>query len=74
MGRLIVTDFVTLDGVIEAPGFDEHRSGRNAWALRLTDDDMQRYNMDQLADAAALLLRPNDLPDLGGVLAVAARR
>src|SRR6478672_2677290 len=55
MGRLIVTDFVTLDGVIEAPGFDEHRSGRNAWALRLTDDDMQRYNVDQLQDAAALL-------------------
>jgi dihydrofolate reductase len=41
--------------VIEAPGFDEHRSGRNAWALRLTDDDMQRYNVDQLARAAALL-------------------
>ena len=56
MARLIVTDFVTLDGVIEAPGFDEHRSGRNAWALRLTDDDMQRYNVDQLPGAAALLL------------------
>ena len=73
MGRLIVTDFVTLDGVIEAPGFDEHRSGRNAWALRLTDDDMQRYNVDQLAHAAALLLGPNDLPDLGRILAVTAR-
>ena len=56
MGRLIVTDFVTLDGAIGAPGFDEHRSGRNAWALRLTDDDMQRYNIDQLQDAAALPL------------------
>ena len=55
MARLIVTDFMTLDGVIEAPGFDEHRSGRNAWALRLTDDDMQRNNVDQLQDAAALL-------------------
>ena len=73
MGRLIVTDFVTLDGVIEAPGFDEHRSGRNAWALRLTDDDMQRYNVDQLARRGGAPVRPNDLPDLGGVLAVAAR-
>jgi hypothetical protein len=26
--RLIVFEFVTLDGVIEAPGFEEHRDGR----------------------------------------------
>ena len=28
--KLVVTAFVTLDGVVEAPGFDEHKSGRNA--------------------------------------------
>ena len=39
MGRLIVTEFMTVDGVMEAPGFEEHRSGRNAWALRLSDDE-----------------------------------
>ena len=49
MGRLVVTEFMTVDGVMEAPGFDEHRSGRNAWALRLSDDDMQVFNRDQLA-------------------------
>lgn len=30
MSRLIVSDHVTLDGVIEAAGFAEHRDGRNA--------------------------------------------
>jgi len=55
MGRLILTEFMTIDGVMEAPGFEEHRSGRNAWAMRLSDDDMQRYNQDQLASAAAIL-------------------
>src|SRR3954462_12712357 len=56
MGRLIVTEFVTVDGVMEAPGFEEHRSGRNAWALRLSDGEMQRYNEEQLRSADAILL------------------
>jgi class 3 adenylate cyclase/dihydrofolate reductase len=56
MGRLIVTEFVTVDGVMEAPGFEEHRSGRNAWALRLSDDDVQRYNQDQLLSVESVLL------------------
>ena len=56
MGRLILSEFVTLDGVMEAPGFEEHRSGRNAWAMRLSDEEMQRYNRDQLLSAEAILL------------------
>ena len=56
MGRLILSSFITVDGVMEAPGFDEHRSGRNAWALRLSDDDVQRFNREQLESAAAILL------------------
>ena len=54
--KLIVTAFVTLDGIIEAPGFDEHRSGRNAWALRFQTDEDEVYNTDQLRSAEALLL------------------
>ena len=56
VGRLILTSFMTVDGVMEAPGFDEHRSGRNAWALRLSDDEMQVFNRQQLEDAEAVLL------------------
>ena len=70
MGRLVVTEFMTVDGVMEAPGFDEHRSGRNAWALRLSDDDMQVFNRDQLRDARRAPVRPHHVPDLGGVLAI----
>ena len=35
MRRLIASEFVTLDGVMEAPGHDQHPDGKNAWALRL---------------------------------------
>ena len=56
MGRLIVREFVTMDGVMEAPGFEEHRSGRNAWAMRLIDAELQRHNEEVLLSAGAILL------------------
>ena len=57
--RLVVTAFVTLDGIIEAPGFDEHRSGRNAWALRFQTDEEDRINVhgfSSLTQSHALLV------------------
>jgi dihydrofolate reductase len=56
MGRLIVSAFMTVDGVMEAPGFEEHRSGRNRWALRLTDDEMRAWSEDLIRSAEAVLL------------------
>jgi class 3 adenylate cyclase/dihydrofolate reductase len=46
MRRLVVAEFMTVDGIMEAPGFDEHQAGRNAWALRLQNEETQRYNKD----------------------------
>ena len=54
--KLVVTAFVTLDGIVEAPGFDEHRAGRNAWALRIQTDEDEVYNRAQAMSADALLL------------------
>jgi class 3 adenylate cyclase/dihydrofolate reductase len=54
--RLIVSAFLTVDGVMEAPGWDEHRDGRNAWALRLQDEGTQEWNRDLFYGADALLL------------------
>ena len=56
MRRLIVSEFITLDGVIEAPGFEEHRTGRNAWALRFQNEDTQQFKMEEAFAAGALLL------------------
>jgi class 3 adenylate cyclase len=54
--KLVVTAFMTLDGIIEAPGFDEHRTGRNAWALRVQTEEDLVYNKAQVMSADALLL------------------
>jgi class 3 adenylate cyclase/dihydrofolate reductase len=54
--QLVVTAFMTLDGIVEAPGFDEHRAGRNAWALRIQNEEDGAYNAAQAMSADAYLL------------------
>jgi class 3 adenylate cyclase/dihydrofolate reductase len=54
--RLVVVEFMTLDGVMEAPGFEEHPTGRNAWAMRVTDAELQAFTGGQVMGAAALLM------------------
>jgi dihydrofolate reductase len=56
MRRLIASEFVTLDGVMEAPGHEQHPDGKNAWALRSAGDDQQRYKIDEVMEAGAILL------------------
>lgn len=54
--RLISTAFLTLDGVMAGPGGDEHRDGRNGWALRVQDAENEAWNEQQVLDADAILL------------------
>ena len=56
MGRIVVTEFMTLDGVMEAPGHEDHRDGKNAWALQAGTEDQQRFKVDELLAADAILL------------------
>ena len=53
--KIVVTEFITLDGVIEAPGFEEHRAGRNAWALRLQTPETQEFIAAQYSSVDAFL-------------------
>ena len=75
--RLIVNEFMTLDGVMEAPGYEEHRAGRNTWALRVSDEELQGYNHDMAFSTDAFLFGRTTYniwaafwptgPDAGGV-------
>lgn len=56
MRRLIVSEFITLDGVMEAPGFEEHRDGKNAWALRFQNEETQQFKAEEVYVSEALLL------------------
>jgi dihydrofolate reductase len=47
MRRVIVSEFVSLDGVMEAP---------ETWNLQFGSEEQQRYKFDELAAADALLL------------------
>jgi dihydrofolate reductase len=59
-GKLILTTFLTLDGVMQAPGApDEDRSGNfphGGWVFPLFDADLGKIVDDIFADADAFLL------------------
>jgi dihydrofolate reductase len=60
MGKLVVTTFVTLDGVMQAPGGpDEDRSGgfeRGGWLVPLFDGDTGAFMDEVFGRAASFLL------------------
>lgn len=58
MGKLIVTEFITVDGVVEDPGgAEKDRFDRGGWAFEFArGDDGDRFKLDELMGADALLL------------------
>jgi dihydrofolate reductase len=55
MGRVIVTEFVSLDGVMEAPG-GEPGYAHSGWTFDFGDAGQYAYKLDETLEAEALLL------------------
>jgi dihydrofolate reductase len=56
MGRIVVTEFVSLDGVIEAPGGGEEYE-HGGWTFEIDrGEEGDRFKLDELVEAEAQLL------------------
>ena len=55
MGTLIVSEFITLDGVIEAPG-GEPTHPHTGWVFDFVGPEQMQYKLDEVLEAEALLL------------------
>jgi dihydrofolate reductase len=56
MRKIIVTEFITLDGVVEAPGGDETPHPHGGWMFKNSSPETTKYKIDELAAVDALLL------------------
>lgn len=59
MRKIIVTEFMTLDGVIEAPGGDETNHPHGGWQNKFRHPEAGQYKVDELASVDSLLLGKN---------------
>ena len=55
MSKLIVTEFVTLDGVMEAPG-GEPTHPHSGWVFDFMSPEQERYKLDEALEAESHLL------------------
>ena len=56
MRKIIVTEFITLDGVVEAPGGNETPHPHGGWQTKYHSPESGKYKVDELASVDALLL------------------
>lgn len=57
--KIIVTEFITLDGVVEAPGGNETPHPHGGWQSQYRSPEAGKYKVDELASVDALLLGKN---------------
>lgn len=59
MRKIIVTEFITLDGVVEAPGGNETPHPHGGWQFNYSHPETGKYKVDELASVDTLLLGKN---------------
>jgi dihydrofolate reductase len=59
MRKIIVTELITLDGVVEAPGGNETPHPHGGWQSTYRRPETGKYKVDELAAVDALLLGKN---------------
>jgi dihydrofolate reductase len=59
MRKIIVTEFITLDGVVEAPGGNETPHPHGGWQFKYSDPETGKYKVDELASVDGLMLGRN---------------
>lgn len=55
MARLIVSEFISLDGVIEAPG-GEPTHPHTGWTIDYSCDEQETFKYDEISEAESLLI------------------
>jgi dihydrofolate reductase len=55
MGKLIVTEFITLDGVVEAPGGEDGHP-HSGWVFDFMGPEQMEYKLAEVLEAEALLI------------------
>jgi dihydrofolate reductase len=56
MRKIIVTEVITLDGVVEAPGGNETSHLHGGWQFKYSAPETGKYKVDELAGVDTLLL------------------
>lgn len=56
MRKIIVTEFITLDGIVEAPGGNETDHPHGGWSAKYNHPEAMKYKVDELAGVDTLLL------------------
>jgi dihydrofolate reductase len=56
MRKIIVTEFITLDGVVEAPGGNETPHPHGGWQFKYNSPETGKYKIDELSSVDTLLL------------------
>lgn len=56
MGNIVVSEFITLDGVIEAPGGESSLGELSGWSIPLFNEEIGQYKLDDLLGSDALLM------------------